>query len=365
VLDAKRIAELGAFVERAQKAFGVPGVSVGIVQDGKTVFAGGFGVREIGKPAKVGAETLYIIASNTKAMTTLLLAKLVDEGKLTWDTPVTKLLPQFKLGDADTTSRVLVKHLICACTGLPRQDYEWFMEYKNATAASTLTTLGTMQPTSKFGEMFQYSNPLAAAAGYVAAYVANPKAELGAGYDDAMRNRVFEPLGMKSTTFDFKRALAADHASPHGTDIDDQPALALMDPNYSVVPVRPAGGAWSNVNDVLAYVKMELAKGALPDGKRYIGEAPLLERRAPQVSIGQDETYGMGLEVDTTYGVPVVHHGGALIGYRSDMMWLPDHGVGAVVLVNQSSSTATPRPTPTSRHARRRGTRGSRRSESS
>ena len=76
-------------------------------------------------PAKPDADTLYMIASNTKALTTLLLAKLVDEGKLTWETPVTQVLPAFKLGDADTTSRVLVKHLICACTGLPRQDFEW------------------------------------------------------------------------------------------------------------------------------------------------------------------------------------------------------------------------------------------------
>ena len=72
----------------------------------------------------------------------------------------------------------------------------------------------------------------------------------------------------------------------------------------------------------------------LPDGKRYIPEAALLARRAPQVSIGKDATYGMGLEVDTTYGVPVVHHGGSMIGYNSDMMWLPEHGVGAVILTN-------------------------------
>jgi CubicO group peptidase (beta-lactamase class C family) len=339
VLDAKRIAELGAFVERAQKDLGVPGVSVGLVQDGKTVFAGGFGVRELGKPAKASADTLYLIASNTKALTTLLLAKLVDEKKLTWETPVTKVLPQFRLGDVDTTSRVLVKHLVCACTGLPRQDYEWLFEYKSATPSSALATLGTMQPTSKFGEMFQYSNPLAAAGGYVAAYVHDPRLELGAGYDQAMRARVFEPLGMKATTFDFKKALAADHASAHGLDVDDKPAQAIMDLNYAVVPVRPAGGAWSNVNDMLAYVKMELAKGALPDGKRYISEGVLLERRAPQVPIGQDETYGMGLEVNTTYGIPVVHHGGSLIGYRSDMMWLPDHGVGAVVLTNSDAGT--------------------------
>jgi hypothetical protein len=85
---------------------------------------------------------------------------------------------------------------------------------------------------------------------------------------------------------------------------------------------------------MIAYVGMELAQGRLPDGKQYLAPAPLLARRAPKVPIGKDETYGMGLMVDTTYDVPVVHHGGDLIGHHSDMIWLPDHNVGAVMLTN-------------------------------
>ncbi len=336
-LDETRIAELGAFVERARDRLGIPGVAVGVVQDGKVRFAGGFGVRELGKPEKVDADTLFMIASNTKAMTTLLLARLVDEGKLRWDTTVTSLLPSFKLGNAETTKQVLVKHLICACTGLPRQDFEWLLEFKDATPESALRVLGTVQPTSGFGEMFQYSNGLAAAGGYVAGHVAFPELELGAAYDRAMQARVFDPLGMSSTTFDFRRALAGNHAGPHALDIDDKPAAAVMDVNYAIVPVRPAGGAWSNVRDVMRYLSMELARGALPDGSRYIGEAPLVARRAPQVPIGSDETYGMGLEVDSAWSIPVVHHGGSMIGYKTDMIFLPDHGVGAVVLTNSDS----------------------------
>ena len=154
-LDAKRIAELTRFVETGLQKLGVPGASIGIVQDGKVVFEGGFGLREIGSAAKPDADTLYSVASNTKALTTLMLAKLLDEGKLTWETPVTTLLPSFKLGDADITSRVLVKHLICACTGLPRQDFEWLFEFRELTPEGALKVLGTMKPTSKFGEMFQ------------------------------------------------------------------------------------------------------------------------------------------------------------------------------------------------------------------
>ncbi|HEX2341826.1 MAG TPA: serine hydrolase domain-containing protein [Vicinamibacterales bacterium] len=333
-LDAKRIAELSRFVESGIQTLGVPGASIGIVQDGKVVFAGGFGVREIGRAAKPDAETLYSIASNTKALTTLMLAKLLDEGKLMWETPVTSLLPSFKLGDEDVTSRVLVKHLICACTGLPRQDYEWLFEFKGMTPDGALKTLGTMKPTSKFGEMFQYSNPLAGAAGFVGGHVAYPKLELGAAYDEAMASRVFGPLGMTATTFDFPRALAANHAGAHAPDIHGKPARAVMEVNYAVIPVRPAGGAWSNVRDMLKYVQMELDEGVLPGGTRYIAKDTLLARRAPQVSIGQDVTYGMGLIVETTYGIPVVQHGGDLIGYHSNMLWLPEHNVGAVILTN-------------------------------
>jgi CubicO group peptidase (beta-lactamase class C family) len=338
-LDESRIAKLGDFIERGREQLGVPGVAWGLVQDGKVVFAGGFGVRELGKPEKVDADTLFMIASNTKAMTTLLLAKLVDEGKLGWDTPVTRVLPSFKLGNAETTRQVLIRHLICACTGLPRQDFEWLLEFKDATPESALAVLGTIQPTSKFGEMFQYSNGLAAAGGYVGGHAAYPDLELGAAYDKAINDRVFGPLAMTSTTFDMKRALAANHAAPHSQDIDDKPDIAIMDVNYAIVPVRPAGGAWSNVRDVLRYLSMELARGVLPDGKKYISEQPLLIRRAPQVPIGKDETYGMGLQVDSTWGIPVVHHGGSMIGYKTDMIFLPDHGVGAVILTNSDTGS--------------------------
>jgi CubicO group peptidase (beta-lactamase class C family) len=336
-LDESRIAAVGDFIESARKQLDIPGVALGLVQDGRTVFAGGFGVRGLGTDEKIDADTLFMIASNTKALTTLLLAKLVDEGKITWDTPVTSLLPSFKLGDASTTRQVLVKHLICACTGLPRQDAEWLLEFRNSTPETALRVLGTIQPTSGFGEMFQYSNGLAAAGGYVAGHVAYPNLELGRAYDRALRERVLAPLGMTATTFDFERARSANHALPYSQDIDDAPGAAIMEANYAIVPVRPAGGAWSNVRDLLRYVSMELARGALPDGTRYISEAPLLARRAPQVSIGRDETYGMGLEVDSTWGVPVVHHGGSMIGYKTDMIFLPDQNVGAVILTNSDS----------------------------
>lgn len=334
-LDAKRMAQLTRFIEDGRQKLGIPGVSIGIIENGKVLFADGFGRRDIGSAKKPDGETLYMIASNTKALTTLMLAKLVQEGKVTWETPVTKILPSFKLGDAETTSRVLVKHLICACTGLPRQDLEWLLEFDGVTPEKVMTTLGGMQPTSKFGELFQYSNPLAAAAGFVGGHAAFPALKLGPAYDEAMRTRVFVPLGMTATTFDFKKAVSAPNfANAHAPDIDGKPAYAALDVDYSIIPVRPAGGAWSNVRDLLKYVDMEIREGALPGGKRYMARDTLLARRAPQVAIGKDVTYGMGLMVDTTYGVPVLRHGGDMIGYHSDMIWFPEQKVGAVILTN-------------------------------
>jgi CubicO group peptidase (beta-lactamase class C family) len=334
-LDAERVAELAAFIERGLDVSGVPGTSLAIIQDGEVIFSGGFGVRALGRPEKVDGDTLYMIASNSKGLTTLLLARLVDAGKIGWKDRVVDILPGFRLGDEETTEKVLVEHLVCACTGLPRQDMEWILEYGGYTPESSMELLGTMQSTTGFGEMFQYSNVLASAGGYVAGHVVHPEHDLGTAYDKAMQSQVFDPLGMSATTFDYERALGkTNHAWAHSVDVDGKPAVALMDVNYAVVPVRPAGAAWSSVNDMLKYVAMELAVGKLPDGERYIGEAALLERRAPKVPVAEDHYYGMGLMVDEYYGVPVVHHGGDMIGYHSDMMWLPDHGVGAVILTN-------------------------------
>jgi hypothetical protein len=139
---------------------------------------------------------------------------------------------------------------------------------------------------------------------------------------------------MTSTTFNYAKALAGNHASPHAPDVDGKTSNATMDLNYAIIPDRPAGAAWSNVHDLLRYVAMELAEGKLPDGTQYIGRDALLKRRERQVDIGKETTYGMGLMVDTKYGTPVVHHGGDLSGFHSDVMWLPEHNVGAVVLTN-------------------------------
>ena len=333
-LTPERIETLRSFVETSMKKLGVPGASLALIDNGKVVYEGGIGVRELGKPTLVDANTLFMIASNTKGMTTLLLARLVDAKKLRWDEPVTQVYPAFRLGDANTTRDVEIKHLVCACTGLPRQDLEFIFHFKSYTPASSFALLGTMQPTSRFGEVFQYSNLMASAAGYIAAHLYEPSRELGAAYDDAMQKQIFGPLGMTHTTFDMDRAQRGNFASPHGDDVDGHPAVATMDDNYSVEPFRPAGGAWSSAHDLTRYLQLELSHGKLPNGAQLVSEENLLTRRKPQIATGEDETYGMGLETNSRWGVPVIHHGGSLFGYKSDWMILPDAGIGAVLLTN-------------------------------
>ncbi|MFZ3323729.1 MAG: serine hydrolase domain-containing protein [Usitatibacter sp.] len=339
-LDAARIETLKKFVADGMKQLDVPGVGLAFIDGGKVVWEGGLGVKELGKPAKVDKDTLFIAASNTKAMTTLLLAELVDQKKLRWDEPVTEAYPSFKLGDAETTRQVLIKHLICACTGMPRQDLEWIFEFGKATPKSNIELLGMRQPTSAFGQLFQYSNLMASAAGFIGGTLAYPKMELGAAYDEAMQRMVFTPLGMAHTTFEFKRAMAGNHASPHADDVDGVPRVARMDLNYAVIPARPAGGVWTSSHDLSRYVMMELACGKLANGKQLVSEENLLARRVPQVAVSEDVTYGMGLVIDKQWGIPVVHHGGDLAGYHSDMIWLPNQNVGAVILTNADEGYA-------------------------
>jgi CubicO group peptidase (beta-lactamase class C family) len=273
-------------------------------------------------------------ASNTKAMTTALLARAVDAGKLRWDEPAAEAYPAFHLADAEVTKSVQIHHLVCACTGMPRQDLEWLFASGKAPARTTFDQLGAMKPTSKFGEVFQYSNLMVGAGGYIAAAALRPGEELGAAYDKAMRELLFEPLGMKTTTFDFAQALRGDHAMPHSEAFDGSTRRASMDLNYTIVPARPAGAVWTSPREFSRWVLMELNRGKTPEGRPLISEANWAARYAPQVMVGEDLSYGMGLMVSQQYGITVVSHGGDMIGFHSNMIWLPEYGIGATILTN-------------------------------
>jgi len=337
-LDQERLSRYAAFIEEARVASGVPGVAIAIVQDGKTVFERGFGRKDAGRDDPVDPETLFLIGSTTKSLTTFMMASLVDQGKMRWDQPVTELYPGFSLADADVTRRVTMEHTVCACTGLPRQDMEFLFESGASTPEQTVASMATMTPTTGFGETFQYSNPMVSTGGYVAAHTASPGKPLGQAYDEAMESLVFQPLKMKDTTLDFARARRGNHASPHGTDLALEVDPLPLEIEYALIPFRPAGGAWSSARDMSRYLLMELSGGKDEDGKQIISPENLLHRRDPQVKITDDLSYGLGLFVQRDNDVLLVHHGGNTLGFTADMFFFPDHGVGAVVLTNLGGS---------------------------
>ncbi len=333
-LTPERIQALRDFVATSAKTLGVPGVGLALIDRGRLVWQGGVGVRELGGSEPVDENTKFMIASNTKGMATLLLAVLADEGKLRWDQPVTQLYPAFKLGNQATTQSTLVRHLVCACTGLPRKDYAFILGDRGLPASDTFRQLGQTQPTSGFGELFQYNNLMASAAGYLGGALLYPRMELGAAFDKAMEEKIFKPLGMRNTTFDFDEGMRGNWARPHGLDVDGRLTEMPVDFNYTVYPYRPAGGAWSTTADMAKYVQLELSKGVAPNGKRLVSEANILKRRQRGVPVGEDSWYGMGLFDRVAWGVPVVTHGGTLLGYHSTFYALPDSGIGAVILTN-------------------------------
>ena len=340
-LNADRIEEIKRFALEAMEKLKIPGVGLALIDDGKIVYEGGLGVKDLQSGAPVDQNTRFMIASNTKGMATLLLATLADEGKLDWNRPVTDYMPTFRLGSEATTAKVLVRHLVCACTGLPRKDMQWLFNTKtDASANDTFDQLAATEPTSAFGEVYQYNNLMASAAGYLGAHIIYPKMELGAAFDRAMDERIFGPLGMTNTTFSHSKSMAGNWAKPYDTNLDSKLTLVDMKYNDTVVPHRPAGGAWSTAHDMALYVMNELNEGILPNGKRMISAANLLMRRAHSVPTGSNKWYGMGLEDDATYGVSVIRHGGSMFGYKSNWFAIPSAGAGMVVLTNSDTGYA-------------------------
>ncbi len=337
-LTPDRVAELVNFTKSAMQQLDVPGVGLSLIDHGKIVYDGGLGVRTVGKAALVDQNTLFMIGSNTKGMTTLMLARVVDQGKLRWDEPVTQAYPDFRLGSPQTTANVRIQDLICACTGVPRKDFDMILgTTAQTTPQYTFTDLANTEPTSKYGEIFQYSNAMASAAGYIAGHIEYPNLPLGAAYDKAMQQLVFDPLGMTHTTFDLQKALASDHADGHGKTIDGKTLPIDETMNEVIIPYRPAGEAWSSAHDMIAYVQNELTEGVLPNGKRIISSKNLLQRRAHTVAISKDLWYGMGLMDDRRWGISVVRHGGATFGFLSDWAAIPSANAGIVVLTNSQS----------------------------
>jgi CubicO group peptidase (beta-lactamase class C family) len=338
-LDATRLAALRSFVVEARRQLQIPGVAVAVVQGGEVVLAEGLGVRQLGKRAPVTADTLFRVASMSKPLTTLLMARLVDEGAFTWDTPLVTLLPGFALGDPETTRKLTMKYTVCACTGLPRQDLETIFDGAGKTAERMLAGMQRMTPTTGFGETYQYSNPLVAAGGYIAAHAARPQEPLNEAFRAVMADKIFAPLAMTRTTYDTAAAKKQDHAAAHAPTRDLVISSVPLTDDAWVDVWQPTGGAWSSAREYAQYLLLELADGETADGKRLVSAANLRARRAPQVRRSDSSSYGLGLVVEER-DVPIYAHGGGLGGYSSYMFFMPEHGVGLVVLTNLGDAAA-------------------------
>lgn len=178
---------------------------------------------------------------------------------------------------------------------------------------------------------------MVAAGGFIAAHAADPRESMQSAYARTMKAKVFDPLGMKATTLDTKAAQRAEHASPHVRTSKFEMSVDAGAVSNWVSALNPGGGAWSSVRDLSKYLLMELAKGKAPDGKQVVSEANLLRRREPQGRSSEKTSYGLALGIDSYQDVQVYGHSGGLWGWSSDMFFLPDHGIAAVILANTGS----------------------------
>jgi CubicO group peptidase (beta-lactamase class C family) len=338
-IDDAIIAELEAWINDNMPLLEVPGAAVAIVQNGELIYTGAFGVKSLDGDEPIDIDTQFMVGSTGKPMTTTMMATLVDDGIIDWDTPVIDVLPNFAVADAELTEQFTLQNLVCACTGVPRRDFELIFNASELSAEAIVASLQSFEFFTDFGEAFQYSNQLVATGGYAAGAALNPDGDLFQSYLDAMQTRLFDPLAMTATTFDFDAVIArGDYAIPHGGNLDGVYIPLPLSMEQVLTPVAPAGASWSTVGDMAQYMIAMLNRGVAADGARIVSEENLLTTWQPQVSVSADSSYGLGWFVDEYKGVALLHHGGNTLGFTTDLAFLPDAGVGIVVLTNAQAS---------------------------
>jgi len=328
--------EFEAFIERTLHAFGIPGAAVAIVQDDEVVYASGFGVRAVGGEAMT-ADTHMHLGSTGKTITTMLMAAMVDEGLFDWDTAIVEVLPEFAVADPGLTESMVMWHLVCACSGVPRRDYELLFNAAEMTAEDVVESLATFEFFTDFGEVFQYSNQLVATGGYAAAAADGAAwGGLMRGYADSLERRVLAPIGMPHTTMSLEQVIArAEHGFPHQLDLETGDYTEVpLDIERLLLPIAPAGAHWSTAEDMARYMLTQLGVGVAPDGTRVVSEANLLATWEPAVPITATASYGLGWIVAEYRGLRLLTHGGNPLGFTSEFAFMPEVGLGVVVLTN-------------------------------
>ncbi|MHA4869051.1 serine hydrolase [Duganella sp. PWIR1] len=336
---------LDADVNRALKTFDVPGMAIAIVKDGKVVAAKGYGVRKLGDPAPVDGKTLFEIASNSKAFTAAGLAMLVDEGKLAWDDPVTKHLPGFQMYDSYVTGQMTVRDLLThrSGLGLGAGDLLWWPSTTFSTE-DIIARLRHVKPATSFRASYAYDNLLYIVAGKIIAEKA------GKPWGEAMQERILTPLGMTGTKTSVAEMLAtSDYSAPH-SKINDR--IAVVKP----MPVPNAAGAVginTNAEDIARWMTVLLNQGKMDNGAQLFSAKQAAEMwteqtpmriREPKPALAATKpnfyAYGLGFQLRDYKGRKLAMHGGALQGFYSTVLMVPEEKLGIAILTNAENSPA-------------------------
>jgi CubicO group peptidase (beta-lactamase class C family) len=332
---------LDTLAAETMSAWRVPGLAIAVVQNDRVVYMKGFGVKELGKTDPVTPDTLFEIASTTKAFTTTAMAMLVDQKKIAWDDPVRKYVEYFHLGDSRADSLVTLRDIVSHRTGLSRHDELW--DYTDWPRERIIRSVASVKLSRPFRSAYQYQNIMFALAGEVVASAAKTT------WEEFVKTKIFEPLGMTHTRIAFADWKTSQHATGHRFEAAAD--RVSVQPMVDYGPIAPAGQIKSSVHDMAQWVRFQLAGGAI-DGKRLIPAEALGETHLPQTMIrieglGKEATpetnlqaYGLGWVVQDYRGQVLISHGGSINGFRTQVALLPKQNAGLVVLSNLSRSLA-------------------------
>lgn len=324
---------LDAYIRRAVQDWHIAGLAIAVVKDDSVVFARGYGVREAGKPAPVDTRTLFAIGSNTKLFTAVAAGMMVDQGKLGWDDRVIDRLPWFQLYDPWVTREIRVRDLLSHDSGLGRRgDMIWYGS--GLDRDEVIRRVRYLEPNTSFRSAYGYQNIMVSTAGEVVATVA------GQSWDDVVQQRIFTPLGMSSSNTSVKDlASVADVAMPHRLEAGKLVVIPWRD----IDNIAPAGSINSSVADMARWLRMLLGNGIF-SGDTLIRPATLREIESPQtiVPFTPDTlfpsrhfvAYGLGIGMGDYRGVKVLQHTGGIDGMLSQVGFIPERGLGIVVLTN-------------------------------
>lgn len=339
-LTADQLADLDAYIRSALEQFQIPGAVVAVVQNGEVVLQQPYGVADLSTAAPITDDTTFMIGSVTKSMTTMMVASLIDDGLLTWDTPVSEIAPEFALSDADVTAQLTVRDFFNMATGFPASATPMMIEHM--TPQEVMAHMQDVPLTTPYRESFQYSNQMFAAGGYYTSRLATGSdANDWNAYTEQLTARVLAPIGMTHSHVDFESGLASNYAQPHAYDrVNNVWAPVDIDHERFVSSVYPAGAVWSTIDDMAAYLMTQMNDGVAPDGTRVASAAALGETRQPQVAANGVGSYALGWMLTNFNGLTEVEHGGANVGFSSSVAFLPEADLGVVVLTNRENASA-------------------------